>query len=91
MDPQGRPSAAQIYETFSKYRSVRKAVKELPRKLVLQILGVKLSLNEPGQRRVYVKLMYGNNFHTTPLTGNAMAGGEYKWLRFAYFYSRYIH
>ena len=79
MRPNERPSAAQIYNTFSKFGSVRKAVEGLPDKLELQIQSIEFSLNEPKKRQVYVKLNYGNNVHTTK---EVTAGGEYTWFVF---------
>ena len=90
MNPQDRPSAAQIYKTFSQFRSARKFVEELPGKLVLQILGVESSPNELNQQGFYVKVKHGNKVHTTSLTGKVV-GGEYKWSGFACFHPRYSH
>ena len=82
MNPLARPSDTRIYNPFSRFGSVHKAVEGLPDKLELQIQSIKLPLSEPKKQRVYVKLNYGNNVLTTPLTKKGMAGGEYKWFVF---------
>jgi len=77
--PWDRPPAAQIYKTFSKFRSVHKAVEHLPRKLKLRVQSIKISLDEPRKHRVYVKLKYGNNVRTTSPAMEVVAGEEYTW------------
>ena len=80
-----------MYKTFSKFRSVRKAVEELPGKLKLWVQSVKISLNKPKKQRVYVKLNYGNKVHTTPLTSKVVVGDIYTWFVFTHSCPRYRH
>jgi len=81
-NPWERPSTAKMYKTFSKFRSVHKAVGELPRRLKLWVQSVKLSLKEPKKQRVYVKFKYGSNVHITPLTSKVVVGDAYTWFAF---------
>ena len=74
--PIKRPSAAQIYDTFSKPRSL------LPGKLSLQVRSVGIPLSTLKRQRYTVRLKYGNNDHTTSLaslTTEGGSGGQYTW------------
>jgi len=80
--PPERPSATRVYNTLSKFRSVRPAMEELPARLELEVQSIKISLTRAEKRQFFVKFKYGNEGHTTPLTMKAAGGDEYTWFAF---------
>ena len=75
MYPQQRPSAAQVYNVLSRFRTTEELLEELE----LRVQSIEISFTGRRRRRFYVKLKYGNEVYKTPLTTRAAAGDEYTW------------
>lgn len=89
-DPQQRPPIADVYSTFSGFRSLpqvvhtpdgRSPMEELPGRLKLQVQSIKLSLDKPKQQQFSVRFKYGNKDHTTSPT-KAVTSDEHIWFVF---------
>ena len=79
MGPRERPSVTQIYNTLSKFRSIRPVIEELPERFTLQFQSIKISFTRAKKRQFYVKFKYGKMDHITSLTTRATASSEYTW------------
>ena len=78
-NPRKRPPAAEVYRAFSDFRSIRSKVEELPGKLRLQVLSLKIAIIMSKRQQFFVKFRYGKMDHTTSLTTRVPAGDEYTW------------
>jgi len=76
--PSERPSAADVYNTFSELHTIT----QLPEELRLQVQSIKFSFTGAKKQQFYVKFKYGNKIHLTSLTTRAVAGNEYTWFAF---------
>ena len=74
MDPRKRPSATQVYNALSEYRSHRPVIEDLPKKLKLYVQSAKISFNRRGARRVssrlgslevWIHFKYGNQTYSS--------------------------
>ena len=74
-----RPSATQVYDALSNFRSVPPVGEDLPGKLELEVLSIKIPFTEAKKRRFFVKFTYLEQEYTTALTTSAEGGGEYRW------------
>jgi len=82
MDTSERPSATQMYNALSNFRSVRPVIEELPGKLKLQVRSIKFlfnRFNKARKRRFFVKFKYGNEVYKTSLTRSSAVGDDYMW------------
>jgi len=76
MNPRERPSAANLHDTLSGFRSVRPGI------LKFEAQRIKISFTRANKRQFSVKFQYGNDSHTTSLTTKTAAGEEYTWFVF---------
>ena len=90
-DHSKRPSAVQVYGTFSQFSSLprvsstsegRSAAEELPGKLKLQVQSIKISLNKTEQQHFSIKFEYWKEYHMTLPTTEVAAGDEHTWSEF---------
>lgn len=93
-DPTKRPSITHVRNALSQSPSFpppspslpprtpeeRPTVGELPGNLKVQ--SVKISFNEPKQRKFYVKFKYGDKSHMTSRTAKTAASDEHTWFAF---------
>jgi len=82
MNPSRRISTARLYHAFARLSSTPPKIVRLPVVVVLEVQSIKISLNELGRQRLYVKFQYWNKSHTTSLTTNIKADDEYTWFVF---------
>ena len=86
-DPTERPSITEVRDAFSHFCSLPKftfdpddlLATELPGKVNLQILSIRVGFEKSRQQQFCVKLKYGNKEHMTPAAKFTDALGEHGW------------
>jgi len=77
-----RPSATQIYNALSRFRSVHPVIEHLPERLKLWAQSITISFAKAKKRQFFVEFRYRDRYHTTSLTTKSEGGDEYTWFAF---------